>query len=48
MITPLTMSSEDMEKATDDELVEAYMRDGRSRAEAEAIMAASTGDFIVD
>ena len=48
MITPLTMSHEDMEKATDDELVDAYMRDGRSHSEAEAIVAARSSDFIVD
>ncbi|MEJ7633857.1 hypothetical protein [Aeromicrobium sp.] len=48
MITPLTMSYAEFDTASDEELVDAYVRDGRTKAEAEAYVAAVRGDGIVD
>jgi hypothetical protein len=48
VITPLTMSGADMETASDEDIVAAYMRDGLTRGEAEAYVAARSSNFIVD
>jgi hypothetical protein len=48
MIGPSSMSVEDIETASDEEIVAAYMADGFDRRTAEAFLAARTSGFIVD